>query len=84
MLITCHVFVLVAEFLGLAKANAVDDGGVIQLVGDDGVVGRQHGLEQAGVGVETARVENGILATVKLGDPPLQFLRKMYYQTETV
>jgi len=62
--------VLVAHLAGLAEAQAVDDGRVVELVRDDGVVGRQQRLEQAGVGVETARVQDGVLAAVELGDQP--------------
>ena len=37
-MMTFHVFVLVSEFLGFAKADAVDYGSVIELVQDDGVI----------------------------------------------
>ena len=40
-----HVVVFVAEALGLAQANTVDDAGVVELVRDDGVFGRQKGLK---------------------------------------
>lgn len=35
---TFHVFVLVSEFLGFAKADPVDNGSVIEFVRDDGVI----------------------------------------------
>ena len=69
-----HVVVLVAEALGLAEPDAVDDGGVVQLVGDDGVLGPQDGLEQAPVGVEAGGVEDGVLLAHEPGDPGLQLL----------
>ena len=39
-----HVHVLVAETLGLGEADAVDDGGVVEFVGDNGVLGGGEGL----------------------------------------
>ena len=44
----------VAVALGLAQADAVDDRGVVQLVGDDRVVLAEQRLEQAAVGIEAA------------------------------
>ena len=58
---------LVTILLRLAEADTVDDRSVVEFVRNDGVIGRQQDLEQSGVGVETARVENGIFATVELG-----------------
>ena len=69
-----HVVVLVAEALGLAEADAVDDGGVVQLVGDDGVLGPQDGLEEAAVGVEAGGVKDGVLLANEPGDTPFQLL----------
>ena len=59
--------------MGLAEANAIDDGGVVQLVRDDGVFRSQQDLEQAGVGVETADVQNGVLAAMEAGNLLFQF-----------
>ena len=56
-----HVAVLVAEALRLAQADAVDDGGVVELVGDDGVFVVEQRLEQAAVGVEAGAVEDRVL-----------------------
>jgi hypothetical protein len=57
-----HVVVAVAVAPGLAQAHAVDDGGVVELVGDDRVLfGAEQGLEQAAVGVEAAAVQDGVL-----------------------
>ena len=47
-----HVVVLVAVALRLAEAHAVDDGRVVQLIGDDGVFGAQQCFEEAAIGVE--------------------------------
>ena len=69
-----HIVVLIAEPLGLAETDAVDDGGVVELVGDDGVLGPQDGLEEAAVGVEAGGVEDGVLHAHEPGDPRFQLL----------
>ena len=56
-----HVVVGVAEAPGLAEADAVDDRGVVEGVGDDRVLLAEQGLEEAGVGVEAGGVEDGVL-----------------------
>ena len=45
---------------------------MVQLVGDDDVVVAQQRLKQTRVSVETTRVQDGVVATVKLGDRSLQ------------
>ena len=60
-----HVVVFVAEALGLAEAHAVDDGGVVELVGNDGVLGAKQRLEQTAVGVKAGRVKNCVLRAQK-------------------
>ena len=72
---TFHVLMLVSVLLGLAEADAVDDGGVVELVREDGVLGAEDLLEEAGVGVEAAGVQDGVLAAVELGNLALEVLR---------
>ena len=62
------------QLLGLAKPDAVDDGRVVELVRDDDVIGSQQLLENSGVGVEAAGVQDGVLTAVELGDLALQIL----------
>ncbi len=64
-----------SELLGLAEPDAVDDGGVVQLVGNDDVVGSEELLENSGVGVEAAGVQDCVVATVKVGYFSLEFLK---------
>ena len=71
---TCHVPVPELQLLGLAKPDAVDDGRVVELVRDDDVIGSQQLLENSGVGVEAAGVQDGVLTAVELGDLALQIL----------
>ena len=47
-----HVAVRVTVPLCLAKANAVNDGGVIQCVRYDGVFRPEQGFKQSAVGIE--------------------------------
>ena len=69
-----HVVVLVAKPLGLAEPDAVDDRGVVQLVGDHRILGPQDRLEQAAVGVPAGRVEDRVFRAEELGDRSLQLL----------
>jgi hypothetical protein len=64
--------VLVDEALGLAQPDPVDDRGVVQAVGEDGVVRAQQGLEDAAVGVEAGGVQDRVLHPQEGGHPPLQ------------
>ena len=67
-----HVGVRVDEALRLAQADAVDDRGVVELVGDDRVVGSEERLEDAAVRVEAGRVEDRVLHPEEGGDPLLE------------
>ena len=57
----CHVVVLVAEPLRFAQADAVDDAGVVQLVGDDGVFRSEQRFKQPAVGIKAGAVKNRVL-----------------------
>ena len=48
-----HVFMRKDVDLGAGEAAAVDDAGVVQLVGNDVIFGRENGGNGAGVGGET-------------------------------
>ena len=56
-----HVVGQVSIAFGLTQPDAIDDGSVIELVGDDGVFGTEDGFEQSTIGIETTGVENGIV-----------------------
>jgi hypothetical protein len=66
--------VRVAVALGLAQADAVDDRGVVERVGDDRVVLAEQGLEQAAVGVEARAVEDRVLGAEEGRDRRLELL----------
>ena len=67
-----HVDVLVDEALRLAQPHAVDDRGVVELVGEDRVVRAEQRLEDAAVRVEAGRVEDRVLHAEERGDPLLE------------
>jgi hypothetical protein len=69
-----HVRVGEAIAFGLAQPHPVDDRGVVQAVGDDGVVLAQQGFEQAAVGVEGGGEQDGVLETQIAGDGRFQLL----------
>ena len=60
--------------LGLAEADAVDDRGVVERVGDDRVLLAEQRLEEAAVGVEARPVEDGVVGAEEAGDGLLQAL----------
>ena len=67
---------LVSVLFGLAEADAVDDGGVVELVREDGVLGAEDLLEEARVRVEAAGVQDCVLAAVELGNLALEVLQQ--------
>mmetsp|Transcript_38072 Transcript_38072/g.95765 ORF Transcript_38072/g.95765 Transcript_38072/m.95765 type:complete len:240 (+) Transcript_38072:1486-2205(+) len=69
-----HVHVLVAVAFRLAQSNTVDDGSVVELIRDDGVLRIEHDLEETGVRVKAGCVQDRILHAVELADLGLEFL----------
>ena len=56
-----HVGVGVDHHASPREAAAIDNGGVVEGVRNNGVVGAEDGLESAAVGVEARRVEDGVV-----------------------
>ena len=69
-----HVVVAIAKSLGFAEPDAVDDAGVIQLVGDDCVLGSEKRFEQSAVGVEARAIEDRVFRAEKLAELRFQLL----------
>lgn len=65
---TSHVTVLVAESLGLAESNSIDDTGMVQCIRDDGVLVREDRFKDSSVGVKARCVENGVFCAIELCD----------------
>ena len=68
-----QVAIGVAESLGLAEADAVDDRGMVERVGDDRVLRAEDRLEEAAVGVPAGGVEDRILGAEEVADRRLEF-----------
>ena len=73
----CHVGVRVAVADRLAQAHAVDDGGMVERVGDDGVLGREQGLEHAAVGIEAGGIQNRVFGVEVVGDGLLELFMEI-------
>ncbi|KAF1792231.1 hypothetical protein GQ600_13683 [Phytophthora cactorum] len=69
-----HVHVLEAMTLGLAEPDAVDDAGVVELIGEYGVFLVEHSLEETSIGVKARRVQDGVLSAVEGRDGVFQLL----------
>ena len=69
-----HIVVLVAVFGCLGESYAVNDAGVIELVGDDRIFLGGYGFKQAAVCIKAAAVKNGILGAEELGKRCLKLL----------
>lgn len=69
-----HVAVGVAVALRLGQADAVDDRGVVEGVGDHRVLRAEQGLEDSAVGVEAGGVEDRVLLAEEGREPLLQLL----------
>ena len=66
-----HVAVGVAESLGLAQPDAVDDARVVQGIGDDRVLVIEQCLEHTTVGVEARREQNRVFLAEPAREPLL-------------
>lgn len=66
--LTFHVQMLVSHARGFRESNAVNNGCMVELIGDDGVLLAKKSFENACVGIKAAGIEYGILATMKLSN----------------
>ena len=69
-----EVAVRVAQPRRLAEPDPVDDRGVVERVGDDGVVGPEQRLEEAAVRVEARAEEDRVLGAEEGREPLLELL----------
>src|SRR5690242_17388330 len=63
---------LIPETLRLAKSNAVDDGGMVQFVADDGVLLVIQGFKYTPVGVECGHIQDGVFGAQEFGQLSFQ------------
>lgn len=58
----------------LAQTHTVNDGGVVQGIRDNGIIGREQGLEHAAVGIEACSIEDCVFGLEVVGDGCFEFL----------
>src|SRR5690349_4755716 len=56
---------LVTEPLCLTKTNAINDGSMVELIGNDGVLLVVQGLKNATIGIKCSHVQDCVLSTQK-------------------
>ena len=69
-----HVGIGIAIALCLAQAHTVDDGCMVQSIGNDSVLVGQKRFEHTTVGIKASSIEDGILGLEVLADLCLQYL----------
>ena len=69
-----HVGIGIAETLCLAETHAVDDGSMVQSIGDDGIIGTEQRLKHATVGVEASSIKDGVFRAEELSNLGFQLL----------
>ena len=69
----CHVVVGITEALGFAEAHAVNNGSVVQGIGNNSVVCSQEAFKQPAVGVKAGGKQNRVFRAEKLGKTFFQF-----------
>ena len=69
-----HVVVAVAQTPALGKAHAIDDAGMVEFIGNNGVFGTKQSFKQAAVGIEAGPVKNSVLGSKELANTLLQLL----------
>lgn len=69
-----HVHVSVASSFSLAQPDAIDYGGVVESIADDGVFWSKDGFKKAGVGVESAGEEDRVFKVIVVGDGLFELL----------
>ena len=72
-----HIVVGIAEALRFTQTHAVDDRGMVQGVGDNGVFRPEQRFKQAAVGVKAGGVEDRVFHTEEIGQLLLQLLMRV-------
>ena len=65
---------LVPQASRLAQADAINDACMVELVRNDGIIGRETRLKEASIAVESTWVQDGVVHLVEVGNFPLQGL----------
>ena len=67
-----QIVVIIAIALRLAEPDSINDGGVIETVGNDGILGGEERLKKTSIGVKTGGIEDGVFGAQKSSDGLLQ------------
>ena len=65
---------LVAKTFGFAKANSIDDGGMIEFIADDSILCSQQGLKESAICIVAGREQDGVVCLEKGAYPLFQLL----------
>ena len=69
-----EISIRVAQSTRFAQPDAIDDAGVVERVGDDGILFAEHGFEQATVGIPTGGIQDGVLGSEEARQRGLELL----------
>ncbi len=72
----------IAIALSFAKPHTVDDGSVIEGVGDDRVLLGEKGLKDPSIGIEGSSIKDRIVGPAEIGDLLLQLLVDVHGPTD--
>ena len=63
-----HVVVLVAEALSFAESHAIDDAGMVQLIGENRVLLGEQRFEEPAIRIEAGDIKNAVALAEELSD----------------
>ena len=69
-----HISIGITVSLRLAEPYAVDDGRMVQCIGNDGIFLSQKRFEDSSVGIEASGIEDGVFSMEILADRLFQLL----------
>ena len=55
----------VPKFASFAQSDPIDDGGVVEFIWQDCILGSEEDLKQSCVGIEAGGIQNGIFSAVE-------------------
>ena len=77
-----HIGICVAVAYGFAETHTVNDGGVVERIGYDGVFRSEKGLEYTSVCIEAACIENGVIRMEIVSNSLFKLLMQILLATD--
>jgi hypothetical protein len=68
-----HIGIGIAIAFGFGKSDAIDDGSMIERIGNNGILFLEQRLEKASIGIKTGCIKNSIFRLKKTTDRLFQF-----------